>query len=110
MDAAPNLKVISNFAVGVDNIDIAAATNHKSRWGIPPASLQTQPPIWLFALLMAAARRIVEGDRFVKDGKWKTWDPQLLLGADIVGSTLGIVGFGRIGQAVAKRATGLIFM
>jgi glyoxylate reductase len=109
MDAAPNLKVISNYAVGVDNIDVAAATNHKIPVGNTPGVLTDATADMAFALMMAAARRIVEGERFVKDGKWKTWDPQLLLGADIVGSTLGIVGFGRIGQAVAKRATGFDF-
>ena len=106
MDIAPNLKVISNFAVGVDNIDVAAATKHKIPVGNTPGVLTDATADMAFALMMAAARRIVEGERYVKDGKWKTWDPQLLLGADIVGSTLGIVGFGRIGQAVAKRAAG----
>jgi glyoxylate reductase len=106
MDMAPKLKVISNYAVGVDNIDVAAATNHKIPVGNTPGVLTDATADMAFALLMAAARRIIEGERFVKDGKWKTWDPQLLLGADIAGSTLGIVGFGRIGQAVAKRATG----
>jgi glyoxylate reductase len=98
--------VISNFAVGVDNIDVAAATKHKIPVGNTPGVLTDATADMAFALMMAAARRIVEGERYVKDGKWKTWDPQLLLGADIVGSTLGIVGLGRIGQAVAKRAAG----
>jgi len=106
MDMAPNLKVISNFAVGVDNIDVAAATNHKIPVGNTPGVLTDATADMAFALMMAAARRIVEGEHYVKDGKWKTWNPQLLLGADIAGSTLGIIGFGRIGQAVAKRATG----
>ncbi len=106
MDAVPQLKVISNFAVGVDNIDVAAATIRKIPVGNTPGVLTDATADMAFALMMAAARRIVEGERYVKDGKWKTWDPQLLLGADIVGSTLGIIGFGRIGQAMAKRATG----
>jgi glyoxylate reductase len=106
MDEAPNLKVISNFAVGVDNIDIVAATKRKIPVGNTPGVLTDATADMAFALLMAAARRVVEGERFVQAGLWKTWDPQLLLGADFVGSTLGIIGFGRIGQAVAKRATG----
>src|SRR6185295_19967911 len=59
-----------------------------------------------WALLMAAARRLPEGDRYVRDGRWKTWGPLLLLGPDVHGSTIGVVGFGRIGQAVARRAQG----
>jgi glyoxylate reductase len=106
MDAVPHLKVISNYAVGVDNVDVAAATIRKIPVGNTPGVLTDATADMAFALMMAAARRIVEGERYVKDGKWKTWDPQLLLGADIVGSTLGIIGFGRIGQAVAKRAMG----
>jgi glyoxylate reductase len=106
MDLAPNLKVISNFAVGVDNIDVIAATNRKIPVGNTPGVLTDATADMAFALLLAAGRRIVEGELFVKEGKWKTWNPQLLLGADIVGSTLGIIGFGRIGKAVAKRAVG----
>jgi glyoxylate reductase len=106
MDEAPNLKVISNFAVGVDNIDVASATKRKIPVGNTPGVLTDATADMAFALLMAAARRVVEGEHYVQAGHWKTWDPRLLLGADFVGSTLGIIGFGRIGKAVAKRATG----
>lgn len=106
MDSAPNLKVISNFAVGVDNIDLNEASRRKIPVGNTPDVLTNATADMAFALLLAAARRIVEGEKYVKDGKWKTWSPQLLLGTDLAGSTLGIIGFGRIGQAVAKRAAG----
>lgn len=106
MDAAPRLKVISNMAVGVDNVDVSAATARKIPVGNTPGVLTDATADMAFALLMAAARRIVEGATYVRAGKWRTWNPQLLLGADFVGATLGIVGFGRIGQAVAKRALG----
>jgi lactate dehydrogenase-like 2-hydroxyacid dehydrogenase len=106
MEVAPNLKVISNFAVGVDNIDVASATRRKIPVGNTPDVLTDATADMAFALLLAAARRVVEGERYVKAGNWKTWNPQLLLGVDLVGSTLGIIGFGRIGQAVAKRAIG----
>jgi glyoxylate reductase len=106
MDSAPRLKVISNMAVGVDNIDVTAATALHLPVGYTPGVLTDATADMAFALLMSAARRIVEADRFLRAGKWKTWSPQLLLGADFVGATLGIIGFGRIGQAVAKRALG----
>ncbi len=106
MAAAPHLKVISNMAVGVDNIDLAAAARRGIRVGNTPGVLTEATADMAFALLMAAARRVVEGERYVRRGQWKTWSPQLLLGADFVGATLGIVGFGRIGQAVARRAQG----
>ena len=106
MEAAHNIKVISNFAVGVDNIDLAEATRRKIPVGNTPDVLTNATADMAFALLLAAARRIVEGEKYVRAGKWKTWSPQLLLGTDLAGSTLGIIGFGRIGQAVAKRAAG----
>ncbi len=107
MDAAgPNLKVISNHAVGYDNIDIPAATQRGLPVGNTPGILTDATADFAFALLMAAARRVVEGDQYVRDGKWHTWGPSLLLGADFIGATLGLVGFGRIGQAMAKRAAG----
>jgi lactate dehydrogenase-like 2-hydroxyacid dehydrogenase len=107
MDAAgPGLKVISTFAVGVDNIDLAAATARGIPVGNAPGILTDATADMTFALLLAAARRVVEGERMVRNGKWKSWGPSVLLGADLRGATLGIVGFGRIGQAVAKRATG----
>lgn len=107
MDAAgPQLKVISNHAVGFDNIAVAEATRRGIPVGNTPGILTDATADLTFALLMAAARRVVEAERFVRAGLWKTWSPALLLGADVAGATLGLVGFGRIGQAVAKRATG----
>jgi glyoxylate reductase len=106
MDAAPNLRVISNMAVGVDNIDLAEATRRHVPVGNTPDVLTDATADLAFALLLAVARRVVEGVEYTRAGKWKTWNLQLLLGADLFGSTLGIIGFGRIGQAVAKRATG----
>ncbi len=106
MDASPSLKVISNCAVGVDNIDVAGATLRKIPVGNTPDVLTDATADMAFALLLAAARRIVEGHAYVRAGKWKTWNLQLLLGTDLVGSTLGIIGFGRIGKAVARRAQG----
>ena len=107
MDAAgPGLKVISNHAVGFDNIDVAAATARGIPVGNTPGILTDATADMAFALMMAAGRRVVEAEKFLRAGKWKTWSPSLLLGVDFAGATLGIVGFGRIGQAVAKRATG----
>jgi lactate dehydrogenase-like 2-hydroxyacid dehydrogenase len=104
--AGPGLKVISNFAVGYDNIDVAAATARAIPVGNTPGVLTETTADMAFALLMAAARRIVEAVEYVKVGKWGTWAPTLCLGHDIHGATLGIIGMGRIGQAVARRATG----
>jgi glyoxylate reductase len=104
--ASPRLRVISNCAVGVDNVDVRAATAHRIPVGNTPDVLTDATADMTFALLLAAARHIVEGAAYVREGKWKTWNLQLLLGADLVGSTLGILGFGRIGNAVARRAQG----
>ncbi len=104
--AGENLKVISNCAVGVDNIDLNAASARGIPVGNTPDVLTDATADLAFGLLLCAARRIVEGAEYVRAGKWKTWDPRLLLGADLAGRTLGIVGFGRIGKAVAKRAGG----
>ncbi len=107
MDAiGPQLKVISSMSVGVDHIDVAAATSRGIPVGNTPGVLTDATADQTFALLLAAARRLAEGERYLRAGKWVTWSPSLLLGADLVGATLGIVGFGRIGQAVAKRAQG----
>ena len=107
LDAAgPQLKVVSNYAVGFDNIDVPAVTRRGIPAGNTPGVLTETTADLAFALLMAAARRLPEGDRYVRDGKWKTWGPLLLLGPDVHGATIGIVGFGRIGQAMAKRARG----
>lgn len=106
MDALPNLKVISQFAVGFDNIDTKAATERGLPVGHTPGVLTDTTADFAFALLMAAARRIPEGQHYVHDNKWRTWGPTLLMGHDVYGATLGIIGFGRIGQAMAKRGTG----
>ena len=106
MDKASKLKVISNYAVGFDNIDIPAATKRGIIVGNTPGVLTETTADHAFALLMAAGRRIVEGDKEVRAGKWKTWGPMILLGQDIHGATLGIIGLGRIGSAVAQRAKG----
>ncbi|MGE5376589.1 MAG: 2-hydroxyacid dehydrogenase [Bacteroidota bacterium] len=104
--AGEQLRVISNHAVGFDNIDVPAATTRKIPVGNTPDVLTDATADFAFALLMAVARRIPEAERFVQDGKWKTWGPRLLLGVDIKGATLGLIGFGRIGKAVAQRASG----
>lgn len=107
MDAAgAQLKVISNYAVGFDNIDVTAATARKIPVGNTPDVLTDATADFSFALMMSAGRRILEGDRYVRDGRWKTWGPMLLLGNEIKGATLGLVGFGRIGKAMAHRASG----
>ncbi|MGQ9833088.1 MAG: 2-hydroxyacid dehydrogenase [Candidatus Villigracilaceae bacterium] len=107
MDAAGSqLKVISNHAVGYDNIAVPEATARRIPVGNTPGILTDATADLTFALLLAAARRVVEAERFVRQGMWKTWQPALLLGMDVAGATLGIVGYGRIGQAVARRATG----
>ena len=107
MDAAgPTLRVISNHAVGYDNIDIAAATLRGIPVGNTPGILTETTADFAFALLLAAARRLVEADKFTRKGDWKTWDPLGLLGVDIYRATLGIIGYGRIGRAVAQRAAG----
>lgn len=107
MDAAgPQLRVISSMSVGVDHVDVAAATTRGIPVGNTPGVLTDATADMAFALLFASARRVVEGEKYIRAGLWKTWHPQLLLGADFVGATLGIVGFGRIGRAMAKRAQG----
>ncbi|HEY0442871.1 MAG TPA: D-glycerate dehydrogenase [Candidatus Limnocylindrales bacterium] len=104
--AGPQLKVVSNYAVGFDNVDVAECTRRGIPVGNTPGVLTETTADLAFALLMAAARRLPEGDRYVRAGKWKTWGPMLLMGPDVHGATIGIVGFGRIGQAVARRAAG----
>jgi len=107
MDAAGSgLKVISNLAVGYDNVDVATATARGIPVGNTPGVLTETTADMAFALLMAAARRVVEGAEYVRAGKWCTWAPMLLLGYDVHEATLGIVGMGRIGQAVTRRAAG----
>ncbi len=106
MDAAANLRVISNLAVGYDNIDVGAATARQIPVGNTPGVLTETTADFAFALLMATARRIPEAQMYVRQGNWRTWHPTVLSGQDIFGATLGIIGFGRIGQAVAQRARG----
>jgi len=102
----PQLKVISQVSVGIDNIDLAAATDRNIPVGNTPGVLTDTTADLAWTLLMTAARRVAESDRFVRAGKWKTWGPIDFLGLDITRATLGIIGFGRIGQAVARRAQG----
>jgi glyoxylate reductase len=106
LEAGADLRVVANFAVGTDNVDVAAAT----RRGIPvsntPDVLTAATADFTFALLLAAARRLVEADRLARSGRWSGWAPGLLLGAEVAGATLGVVGLGRIGRAVARRARG----
>jgi glyoxylate reductase len=106
IEAAPKLKVISQMAVGYDNIDIATATAKRIPVGHTPDVLTDATADFAWALLMAAARRVVEADRFTRANQWQTWEPDLLLGGNVAGATLGIVGLGRIGQAMARRASG----
>jgi glyoxylate reductase len=106
MAAAPRLAVISNLAVGLDNIDLAAATRIGIAVGHTPGVLSETTADLAFALMLAVARRVTESDRFVRAGRWRMWTPRLMLGKDVWGATLGIVGFGAIGQAVARRAAG----
>jgi lactate dehydrogenase-like 2-hydroxyacid dehydrogenase len=107
LDAAgPQLKVVSNFAVGFDNIDVPALTRRRVPAGNTPGVLTETTADLAFALLMAAARRIPEGVDYVRAGSWRTWGPMLLMGVDIHGATLGIVGFGRIGREMARRGRG----
>lgn len=106
MNNAPKLKVISNYAVGFDNIDVVEATRRRIVVGYTPGVLTDTTADFAFTLIMAAARRVAEADRTVRAGGWKTWGPMTLLGQDIHGAVLGILGMGRIGQAVARRARG----
>jgi len=106
MDAAPKLKVVSNMAVGFDNIDVPEATKHGIVVGNTPGVLTETTADFAWALIMATGRRVAEGDRWTRSGKWKTWGPMILQGHDIHHATLGIVGSGRIGIEIAKRARG----
>jgi glyoxylate reductase len=106
IEAATSLKVISQMAVGYDNIDIPTATAKHIPVGHTPGVLTDATADFTWALLMVAARRVVEADKFTRAGEWRTWEPDLLLGQNVTGATLGIIGFGRIGQAIARRAKG----
>ncbi|RIL07298.1 MAG: D-glycerate dehydrogenase [Proteobacteria bacterium] len=105
----PRLRAVSSVSVGVDHVDLAAATARRIPVGHTPGVLTETTADLAFALLLAAARRVVEGDRFVRGGEWapeRVWEPDMLLGRDVHGATLGVVGLGAIGQAVARRAAG----
>ena len=106
MDAAPRLRAISNYAVGVDNVDVEAATARGLPVGNTPGVLTDTTADLAVALMLGIARRLTDGDAYVRAGQWLTWEPEQLLGRDLHGATVGIVGFGRIGQAVARRLTG----
>ncbi len=106
ISSAPRLRVIGNYAVGYNNIDVDEATRRGIAVLNTPGVLTETTADLAFALLLAAARRVVEGDRFMREGRFNGWAPRLLLGVDVHGKTLGIVGMGRIGAAVARRAVG----
>ncbi len=107
MDAAGNgLKVIANMAVGVDNLDLEAARERGVVVTNTPGILSETTADTAFMLLMAAARRLGEGERLLRSGRWDAWGPKQLVGPDVWGKKLGVLGFGRIGQALARRASG----
>ncbi|HXF83108.1 MAG TPA: D-glycerate dehydrogenase [bacterium] len=103
---APALRVVANMAVGYDNIDVPAATRRRVVVTNTPEVLTETTADFAFALILAAARRVVEADAFTRAGRWKTWAPLLLAGQDVHHATLGLIGLGRIGSAVARRARG----
>src|SRR5690242_11777528 len=104
--AAPRLRAVANIAVGFDNIDVDTCTRHNVAVSNTPGILDETTADFAWTLLMAVARRLVEGDALVRSGEWKGWNLDQLCGTDIWGKTLGILGFGRIGRAVARRASG----
>jgi glyoxylate reductase len=106
LDRHTSIRVVRNFAVGYDNVDVDAATARKVAVCNTPGVLTQATAEFAFTLLVSAARRVVEAAHYVEDGKWQTWGPRLLLGQDIAGATLGIVGFGRIGKELARMASG----
>jgi len=103
---APNLRIAANVAVGFDNIDVAACTKRGVAATNTPGVLDETTADFAWTLLMAVARRLSEGEALARSGNWKNWDLDQLVGTDVWGKTLGIVGFGRIGRAVARRASG----
>jgi len=106
LDAAPRVRVVSNYAVGFDNVDVDAATVRGVVVTNTPGVLTETVADFAMTLLLAVARRVVEADRYTREGRWKSWEPMLFLGQDLHGATLGLVGLGRIGAAVARRAHG----
>jgi glyoxylate reductase len=106
LNSAANLKIVSNYAVGYNNIDVQAATDRNILVTNTPEVLTEATADLTWALLLAIARRVPEGDRFVRDGKFDGWKPSMLLGRSVYGKKFGVIGMGRIGEAVAKRAKG----
>jgi len=106
MDACPGLRVVANMAVGYDNIDLAAASARRIMVTNTPGVLTETTADLAWAAMMAAARRLPSAGAYLRSGRWKTWEPEELLGQDVYGATIGIVGFGRIGVSVARRARG----
>jgi lactate dehydrogenase-like 2-hydroxyacid dehydrogenase len=106
IDSAPKLRAISNYAVGVDNVDVEAATARGIPVGNTPDVLTESTADLAVALMLGLARRLAEGEAFVRAGEWMTWEPGLMLGRDLHGATVGIVGYGRIGRAVGRRLQG----
>jgi glyoxylate reductase len=106
LDAAPKLRAVANYAIGFDNIDLEATAGRDVQVGNTPDVLTDATADLAWALMLAVARRIVEAGQDAREGKWRTWEPQGWIGADVHGATLAVVGAGRIGQAVAKRASG----
>lgn len=104
--ASPTLRAVSNVAVGYDNIDVPACTARRIPVGNTPGVLTETTADFAFTMLMGLARRVAEADAYVRAGRWRTWSPTLLLGSDIHGATLGLVGLGQIGAAMARRARG----
>lgn len=106
LEAAPRLKAVSTYSVGYDHVDVEACAQRNIPVTHTPGVLTETVADFTLALLLSAARRVVEGDGWMRRGRYKGWDPMLLLGVDVHGKTLGLVGLGRIGQAVARRAKG----
>ena len=103
---APNLRIVANMAVGYDNIDLKAATRHGIMATNTPGILTETTADLTWALILGTARKLVESDKYTRERKFSGWEPMLFLGSDVYGKTLGVAGFGRIGQAVARRANG----
>lgn len=106
INGVPNLKVVSVYGVGVDNVDLAACTARGIPVGHTPGVVTEATADSGLALMLASSRRILQGDAYVRAGKWETWSPTLMISNDVYGKTLGMVGLGRIGQAIARRAKG----
>jgi len=106
LDRAPRLRVVSNYAVGFDNIDVPAATQHGVVVTNTPGVLTETVADFAMTLILATARRVVEADKYTRANLWRSWEPMLFLGQDVHGATLGLIGLGRIGSAVARRARG----